>query len=158
LVGISCLPSSGAPDSLVHHRTTIVAVRCAISFHIGGSRPLGLGTGWRTGHCLVHTGQSGVPNRPLARATCRALIARRTVGRWRRWLTGQFDAPLDSPVIYSHIAFSFPESAQLTSSQPAPPDTVRCTTGQSGVPGLSWCWLFLANFTPIQIFFSCHCL
>jgi hypothetical protein len=47
-------------------------------------RPLGLGTGWRTG-------QSGVTNRPLARATCRALIARPTVGRWRCWLTGQSD-------------------------------------------------------------------
>jgi hypothetical protein len=27
--------------------------------HIGRSRPLGLGTGWRTGHCPVHTRQSG---------------------------------------------------------------------------------------------------
>jgi hypothetical protein len=107
LVGNSCLLSSGAPDSPVHHRTTTVAVWCAISFHMGRSRPLGLGTGWRTGQCPVHTGQSGVPNRPLARATCRALIARPIVGRWHRWLTGQSGAPPDSPVIYSHVAFSF---------------------------------------------------
>jgi hypothetical protein len=33
-----------------------------------------LGVGWRTGHCPVHTGQSGVPNRPL-RATRRPQIA-----------------------------------------------------------------------------------
>jgi hypothetical protein len=39
------LPSvSGALYSLVHHRTTTVAVRCTISFHIGRNRSLGLGT------------------------------------------------------------------------------------------------------------------
>jgi hypothetical protein len=150
LVGNSCLLSSGAPDSPVHHRTATVAVQCAISFHTGRSRLLGLETGWRTG-------QSGVPNRPLARATCRALIVRPTVGRWSRWLSGQSGAPPDSPVIYSHVAFSFPESAQLTPSQLGVPDTVRCTTGQSSVPGSSWCWLYLANSSLIQIFFSWHC-
>ena len=31
---------------------------------------------------LAHWTQSGVPNRPLARTTCRALIARTTVGCW----------------------------------------------------------------------------
>jgi hypothetical protein len=35
---------------------------------------------WRTGHCLVHTGQSSVPNRPLERATRRPLIVLATVG------------------------------------------------------------------------------
>jgi hypothetical protein len=30
---------------------------------------------------LAHRTPSGVPNRPLAQATCRALIARPTVGR-----------------------------------------------------------------------------
>jgi hypothetical protein len=77
----------------VVHRTVTVAVRCAIYFHIWRIRSLVLRIGWRTGHCPVHTGQSGVPNRPLARATCRALIARPTVGRWRRWLTGQSGVP-----------------------------------------------------------------
>jgi hypothetical protein len=43
--------------------------------------------------------------------TCRALIARLTVGRWRSWLTGQSGAPPDSLMIYSHVAFSFLESA-----------------------------------------------
>jgi hypothetical protein len=81
--------SSGAPDSPVHHRTATVAVRCAISFHIGRSRPLVLGTGWRTGQCPVHTEQSGVPNRPLVRATRCPLISQPTVGRERLWLTGQ---------------------------------------------------------------------
>jgi hypothetical protein len=38
----------------VVHRTTTVHVWCAISFHIGRSRPLLLGASWRTGHCPVH--------------------------------------------------------------------------------------------------------
>jgi hypothetical protein len=66
----------------VVHQTATVPVRCLIPFHIGRSRSLGLGTAWRTG-------QSGVPNRPLARAMRRPLIAQPTVGRERLWLTGQ---------------------------------------------------------------------
>jgi hypothetical protein len=50
-----------------------------ISFLIWRSRPLQLRAGWRTGHCLVHTGQSGAPSRPLARATRRPRIARPTI-------------------------------------------------------------------------------
>jgi hypothetical protein len=142
----------------VHHQTATVVFRCSISFHKGRSRPLVLGIGWRTGHCPMHTGQSSVPNRPLARAMCRALIVRPTVGRWRRWLTGQSGAPPDSPVIFIATSpFFFPESAQLTPSQPGAPNTVRFTTGESGVPGQSWCWLNFGNFSPIQIFFSWHC-
>jgi hypothetical protein len=56
LEGQSCLLSSGAPDKTVRHRSTTVHVRCAISFHIGRSRPLLLGAGWRTGHNPVPTG------------------------------------------------------------------------------------------------------
>jgi hypothetical protein len=37
----------------------------------------------------MHTGQSGVPNRPLLRATRRLRIARPTVSAGDRWLTGQ---------------------------------------------------------------------
>jgi hypothetical protein len=129
LVGNSCLLSSDAPDNPLHHRTTTITVRCAISFHIGHSRPLVLGIGWRTRHCPVHTGQSGVPNRPLTRATCRALIVRPTVGRWRSWLTGQSGAPPDNPVIYSRVTPPFPESAQLASSQPGAPDSPVCQAG-----------------------------
>jgi hypothetical protein len=89
----------------VVHQTVTVAVPCVISFHIWRIRPLVLEISWRTGHCLVHTEQSGVPNPPLAWATCRALIARPTVGRWRHWLTGQSGAPPNSPVNFSHVAF-----------------------------------------------------
>jgi hypothetical protein len=51
-----------------------------------------------------------------------------------RWLTGQSDAPPDSLMIYSRTPPIFLESCLFTGVQPAPPDTVRCTTGQSGVP------------------------
>jgi hypothetical protein len=45
-------------------------------------------------------GQSGAPNRPLERATCRALIGGRLLA------TGAVGSP-DSPVNYSHVAFLF---------------------------------------------------
>jgi hypothetical protein len=114
----------------VHHRTVTVAVRCAISFHIWRIRPLVLGVGW----C---TGQSGVPNRLLLRVTCRPRIAQPTVGAGNRWLTGQSGAPPNSPVNYCRTPLRFPESSRFTAGQPGAPDTVLCTTGQSGVPGPS---------------------
>jgi hypothetical protein len=79
-------------------------------------RPLQLRASWRTG-------QSGAPYRPLARATRRPRIARLTVG-----------SP-DSPVNYSRTPLIFPENGLFTGDQPGAPDTVRCTTRQSGVPG-----------------------
>ena len=72
-----CTGQSGAPPD------SHCSSRCAISFHIRRSRLLGLGTGWHTGHCPVHTGQFGVPNLLLARATRRPRITLPTVGRWR---------------------------------------------------------------------------
>src|SRR5689334_7462461 len=89
--GYSCLLPSGAPDSLVHHRIAIVAVRCVISFHIGRCRSLLLRARWCTGHCPVHTRQSGAPSQPLELATCHALITRTTVA------AGAVGSP-DSPV------------------------------------------------------------
>jgi hypothetical protein len=80
----------------VHHRTVTVAVRCAISFLFWRIRPFVLGVGWRTGHYPVQTGQSGVPNRPLLRATRHPRIAWLAVGAGDRWLTGPSGAPLDS--------------------------------------------------------------
>jgi hypothetical protein len=61
---------SGAPPDTV--------VR--ISFLIWRSRPLALWSRWRTGHCPVHTGQSGAPLPTIGSATCLARIARPTVG------------------------------------------------------------------------------
>jgi hypothetical protein len=72
---------------------------------------------------------------PIVGATmCRAKIVWPTVGVGGRWLTGQSGAPPDSPVNYSRTPLSKPESSEFTADQPGAPDTVRCTTGQSGVP------------------------
>jgi hypothetical protein len=110
----------------VHHRTVTVAVRCAISFLLWHIRPLDLGVGWRTGHCPMHTGQSGVPNRLLLRVTRRPRIARLIVGAGDRWLTGQSGAPPDSPVNYSRTPPSNPESGEFTRTSLAHHRTVRC--------------------------------
>jgi hypothetical protein len=114
-------------DSPVHHRTATVHVRCAISFLFWRRRPLQIRGSWRTGHCPVHTGQSGAPCRPLARATRHPRIARPTVA------LAVVGSP-DSPVNYSRTLPNFSESSLFTGVQPGAPDTVRCTTGQSGVP------------------------
>jgi hypothetical protein len=86
-----------------------------MAFHIWRIRPLVLGVGWRIE-------QSGVPNRPLLRATRRPQVARPIVGASDRWLTGQSGAPPDSPMNYSRTPLHFPESS-------------RFIAGQSGVPG-----------------------
>jgi hypothetical protein len=42
----------------------------------------------------------------IGATTCRVKIARPTVGAGGHWFTGQSGAPSDSPVNYSHVAFS----------------------------------------------------
>jgi hypothetical protein len=61
--------------------------------------------------------------------TRHAWIARPTVGLADRWLTGQSSAPPDSPMIYSRMPPSRPESRLFTWTGPGTPDTVWCTTG-----------------------------
>jgi hypothetical protein len=96
-------------------------------------------------------GAVGAPNtvrcpfRPLALATRCARILRPTVGLVDCWLTGQSGAPPDSPVIYSRTPPSKSREQPVRQSQPGAPDTVQCTTGQSGAPRLS---RLLAAFEP----------
>jgi hypothetical protein len=71
-------------------------------------------------------GQSGVPNRPLARATRRPLIALVTVG------SGGSDSPY-SPVIFSRGAFSFSREHPICRRASLGHRTVRCTTECSGL-------------------------
>jgi hypothetical protein len=54
---------------LVHRTVRCTTGHCLvrISFLLWRSRPLALESRWRIGHCLMHTGQSGAPFRPLAR-------------------------------------------------------------------------------------------
>jgi hypothetical protein len=89
---------------------------------------------------LAHRTLSGAhrtvrcPIRPLALATRRARIMRPTVGPADSWLTGQSGAPPDSLVIYSHTPLIFSRERPVDRLRPGAPDTVRCTTGQSGAP------------------------
>jgi hypothetical protein len=143
--GHACLLSSGAPDSPVRHRTVTVDGPVRISFLFWRRRPLQLRASWRTGHCPVHIGQSGAPCRPLARATRCPRIAQPTVG-----------SP-DSPVNYSRTLPIFPESGLFTGDRPGAPDTVRCTTGQSGVPSRAGLRLHPTKSFAILFFSSFLC-
>jgi hypothetical protein len=143
----------------VHHRTSPVHCPVQIAFLNWRSRPLKTWSRWRTGHCPVHTGQSGAPIRPLARprvtrGLCGRPLAQSNVGSpdspvnfsrtlltvsrerrlRRRRPTGQSGAPPNSPVIYSRTPPSRPESRLFIGTVPGTPDTVQCATGQSGAP------------------------
>jgi hypothetical protein len=71
-----------------------------------------------------------------------------------RWLTGQSGAPPDSPVNYSHTPPNFPESVLFTGGWPGAPDTVWCTTRQSGVPSRAGLWLYQAKSFAFLFFSS----
>jgi hypothetical protein len=105
-----------------------------ISFLIWRSRQLASGSRWRTGHCPVHTRQSGAPSRPLARPR----VSRGSRGRpLARPTVGSPDTVRctpDSPVNYSRTPLISSREQPVRLSQPGAPDTVRCTTGQSGAP------------------------
>jgi hypothetical protein len=131
--GKSCLLSTGAPDSPVHHRTLSGAYIFPIlaQLTVDDLEPLAhrtLSGAHRTIRCPLQT---------VGPATRHVRIARPTVGSADCWLTGQSCAPPDSPVIYSRTPPSRRESRQFTRCQPGAPDTVQCTTGQSGAPRLS---------------------
>jgi hypothetical protein len=70
-------------------------------------------------HRIVRCAQPTVAVGHVSPADC---AADRCAGD--RWLTGQFGAPLDSPVNYSRMPLLFPESSQFTADQPGAPDTV----------------------------------
>jgi hypothetical protein len=58
-----------------------------------------------------------------------------------RWLSGRSGAPPDSPVNYSRMPPKFSREWPVRRSWPGTPDTVRCTTRQSGVPSRAESWL-----------------
>jgi hypothetical protein len=103
------------------------------------------------------TPDSPVPLPTVGATTCRAKIAWPTVGVGDRWLTGQSGAPSDSPVNFSRTPPSILESSEFTADQPGAPDTVRCTTGQSGVPDRVEDWLHRAKLFHSSLFFFSHC-
>jgi hypothetical protein len=94
-----------------------------------------------------------VPHQTIGSATRHARIARPTVGAVDRWLTGQSGVPPDSPVNYSHMPPMNSREQPFHQSQPGAPDTVWCTTGQSGAPRLNNSWLYTANSFSFCLFF-----
>jgi hypothetical protein len=122
LEGNSCLLSGGAPDSSVHHRTSPVHCPVQIAFLNWRSRPLKTWSRWRTGHCPVHTGQSGAPIRPLA---------------WPRVTRGLRGRPLARPTVGSPDSPVNFSRTPPTKSRERPVDqTPAWRTGQSGAPRL----------------------
>jgi hypothetical protein len=104
-----------------------------ISFLFWCSRPLAIWSRWRTGHCPVHTGQSDAPFRRWPGHASRAYCA---ADRWRaRPLAHRtIRCTPDSPVNFSHTPPTISRERPFHQSQPGAPDTIRCTTGQSGAP------------------------
>jgi hypothetical protein len=139
---------SGAPPD---------TVRCPISFQKWRSRPLQSWSCWRTGHCLVHTRQSGAPIWPLA-------PPRVTRGLRGRPLAQSTVGSPDSPVHHRTVRWiiavrrqTSPERGLFTGVQPVAPDTVRCTTGQSGAPDWAESWLYTAKPFAHLSFSSSFC-
>jgi hypothetical protein len=147
--GNSCLLSSGAPDSPMHHRTLSGAdfFPSLVKPTVGDSEP------------LAHRTQSGAhwtvrcPLLTVGSPTRRPRITRPTVGRADCWLTGQSGAPPDSPVIYSRTPPSKSREQPVDRRQPGAPDIVRCATGQSGAPRPSS--LLAVHSQLLQNCFSC---
>jgi hypothetical protein len=81
------------------------------------------------------SGLIGAPDSPVHQLTVGAIhVSREDCAADRclsdRWLTGQYGAPPDSPVNYSHVAPML--FLRATSSPRMTHQTVWCTTGQSG--------------------------
>jgi hypothetical protein len=68
------------------------------------------------------------------------------------WLTGQSGAPPDSPVNYSRTPPSSSRERPVDQRQPGAPNTIQCTTRQSGAPRLNNSWLYTANSFSFCLF------
>jgi hypothetical protein len=101
------------------------------------------------------TGQSGAPpDSPVIFSRTLLTVSQERRLRRRR-LIGQSGAPPDSPVIYSRMPLSRPERRLFIGTGSGTPDTVRCTTGQSGAPRPSsllvvHSQLFFKTISPIS--------
>ena len=118
LKGYPCLLSSGAPDSPVHTGQCPVpdSFPCLAQSTVADAGAVGapdMSGAHRTVRChLLAVGS----------ATCPAQIAWPTVG-----------SP-NSPVNFSRTPSANSRERALRPREPGAPDTVRCTTGQSGAP------------------------
>jgi hypothetical protein len=103
---------SGAPPDIV---------RCRFPSLFGEADRWQPWSRWRTGHCPVHTGQSGASSRPLARPHVPHGSRSRPLARLTVRCTP------DSPVNYSRTPLIPSRERQVHLSQPGTPDIVRCT-------------------------------
>jgi hypothetical protein len=156
----SCLLSTGAPDSPVHHRTLSGADFFPILAQptVEDLEP------------LAHQTLSGAPIRPLARprVTCRLRgrpLARPTVGspdspvhhRTVRWIIAvrcrqdpRAASWPDASLAHRTLSGAPPDTVRCTTGHcPVHHRTVRCTTGQSGAPRLSRVLAARAKSLPI---------
>jgi hypothetical protein len=102
-----------------------------ISFLFWRSRPLEIQSRWRTGHCSVHTGQSGAPFGPLALPR----VARGLRGRpLARPTVGSPDSPVHHRTVRCPLRTvgSATRRARITRPTVGPADC--WLTGQSGAP------------------------
>jgi hypothetical protein len=76
------------------------------------------------------------PHQTVGSATRHTRIARPTVGAADRWLTGQSDAPPDSPVNFSRTPPTNSRERLVDQTPAWRTGHCRCTTGQSGAPRL----------------------
>jgi hypothetical protein len=107
-------------------------------------RPLQI---WRTGQSGAHRKvRCHFPT--VGQTTCRTQIPRPTVGSGRPLAHRTVRCTPDSPVNFSRTPSANSREQRLRPRQPGAPDTVRCTTGQSGAPDRS---SFLAVHS--QLFF-----
>jgi hypothetical protein len=150
LEGHPCLLSSGTPDSLVRHRTG--PVDCSMR------SPSKFGISDRCSSELIGAPDivRCTPDSPVHQLIVGAVHVSREDCVADRCLTRQFGAPSNSPVIFSCTPPSIPESSTFTGDQPGAPDTVRCTTGQSGVPDWAEVWLHRAKSFRFLFFFFSH--
>jgi hypothetical protein len=105
-------------------------VRCRLPSLFGEADRWQPWSSWRTGHCPVP---------PTSRWLSHVSRADRAADRWpgRPLAHRTVRCTPDSPVNYSRTPL-IPSREQLVClSQPGAPDTVRCTTGQSGAPPVS---------------------
>jgi hypothetical protein len=129
------------------HRTvrcTADTVRCgSLSFSGGVDR-------WRLGAIGAPDSPVLPPDRWLGHVSCADRAADRWLGRPLAHRTVRCTP--DSPVNYSRTSPMNSRELPVRSSQPGAPDTVRCTTRQSGAPRLSKVLAAQAKTFPIVLF------
>jgi hypothetical protein len=142
----SCLLTPGAPDSLVHHRTlydadlfpylakptvgSLGAVGAPDTVRCSPDSPVP-----PTSRCLGHVSRADRaadhwPGRPLTHRTVRCTP--------------------NNPVNFSRTSLITSREQQVRLSLPGAPDTVRCTTRQSGAPRMRRLWLNKSIYSPIR--------